>query len=64
MKTKEEISSYLQKVFCSVYCYNCKYDMQDNICDECARKSMNWGLDSASADLIAEEILKEEIIKS
>ena len=59
MKTKEEISEYLQKEFGSVYCYNCKHGMQDSACDECHRKSMNWGLDSGNADAIAEEILKE-----
>lgn len=57
MKTKEEISKYLQDQFDNVYCYNCKYHMEDNRCDECHRKSMLWSLDADCADEMAEKIL-------
>ena len=59
MKTKEEITEYLVKTLRSVYCDNCKHGLDDDFCDECHRKSMNWGLDESSAEAMAEKILGE-----
>ena len=54
---KEIITKILLKQFSSVYCGTC--EAQEDWCDECHRKMMNWGLSEKAAGEIADEIIKE-----
>ena len=40
------------------YCDNCEYDMDDEHCDDCHRKYMNWKLSHDTAFEIADKIIK------
>jgi hypothetical protein len=54
--TNKEISDYLIIFFNRVYCDSCKNKNNENVCDECHRKNMNWGLSEQVAIDIAEVI--------
>lgn len=54
----DTISKILEDELCYVYCDNCKYDMEDDECEDCHRKYQNWALSEDSAVSIAEKIIK------
>ena len=58
MEMKEEIIKILMENFDSVYCDTCEYE-DSSRCDECHRKSMNWGISENCAEQIADKILRE-----
>jgi predicted Fe-S protein YdhL (DUF1289 family) len=51
---KQAIATILLNKLCSVYCDTC----DEEYCEGCNRKEMNWGLSKNSANYLAEEILK------
>lgn len=53
-----KISKILEDELCYVYCTNCKYDMDDDRCENCHRKYMNWELSEEEAIRIADKIIK------
>ena len=56
---KDKIVQVLLKELASVYCGTC--EAQEDWCDECHRKMMNWGLSKPAAESLADKILKEVI---
>ena len=42
----------------SIYCYNCKNDLDEDLCGDCHRKYMNWRLSESAAEEIADKIMK------
>ena len=62
IKNKEDIIKILKTNFNYVYCDTCKgnypKDCEDDYCDDCHRKMMNWGISDHFSELIAKEILK------
>ena len=52
MKVKE----YLVEFLSSVYCDTCANQDDENKCDYCHRKSMNWALSEQTAETMAKEI--------
>ena len=54
----DTISRILEEEFSYVYCNNCKYDVGDDVCEECHRKYMNWALGEDAAVNISEKIIK------
>ena len=62
---KEKIIKILIDNLSYVYCYNCSGELDDNNCDDCHRKYMNWQISQKYAEKITDEILesiKEELI--
>ena len=59
MKTREEIVDYLLYNFSSVYCGTCSSKDSEQYCDDCHRKSMNWGMHEDIAKIVADWIVKE-----
>jgi len=59
--TENQIVEILIGSLSSVYCDTCSSSGQEeNYCDECHRKYMNWGLSHNAARNIAKKILKGE----
>lgn len=62
MQDKEKIVEILVDDLDHCYCDNCKYgDYEtygDEFCDGCYRKYQNWALSSATAEEIADKIIK------
>ena len=60
---KEKIINILINELCYCDCNNCEYSdqdkYQDNECDSCYRKYLNWKLSIDTATKIAEQIIKE-----
>ena len=54
----DTISKIIEDEVCYAYCNNCKYNMDDERCEGCHRKYMNWQLSHESAVGIAEKIIK------
>lgn len=44
MKNKEQIVELLINSLSSVYCNTCNYTDEEDYCDYCHRKSMNWSI--------------------
>ena len=59
MLNKQEIISILMDEVGAVYCTNCRFDMDDDHCEFCHRKYMNWQLSDEVAERIADKILDE-----
>jgi hypothetical protein len=57
MKSKEEIAMILYDNLDSVYCNTCDSQENDEYCDECHRKAMNWAISKEFAERLAEKIL-------
>ena len=53
---KEEIVKLLMGEFASVYCDNCVGNEEH--CDECHRKAMNWSLSQSGATEVADKIIE------
>ena len=61
MAKQEEIKKAVDFLFnelSSVYCYNCRGNLDDDFCGDCHRKYMNWGIDEDTATSIVNEITK------
>lgn len=58
--SKDKIVEILKKRFGSVYCNTCKCEMDDDACDFCHRKYMNWGINDEYAEMVAEEIIRAD----
>ena len=59
---KEKIVQVLKNRFFSVYCDSCiaNINRNDDYCDLCHRKYMNWGISDEYAELVADEIMTGE----
>lgn len=61
----KQFTDYIENELSSVYCYNCKgndNDVEQDFCDDCHRKYMNWEISDYTANKIAERAF--EIILS
>ena len=59
MDKKDAVAQILFDRFANVYCDTCVYNKEEEgNCDECHRKSMNWGISIKYAERVADEILK------
>ena len=61
---KEAIKTLLLQELSSVYCDTCANSEDENRCDECHRKAMQWSLSEDSADKLASAILDITITPS
>ena len=53
----EKIVEMLKNNFCCVYCNSCAHDnTDDEVCEWCHRKYMNWTISDAEARMVAEKI--------
>ena len=43
----------------NIYCYNCKHDQDEEGCEWCHRKNMNWHISDEKAEEMATEIIKK-----
>lgn len=57
MMSKEKIIQILKENFDSVYCNSCKNDYDEDICDYCHRKAMEWSISDEYAERIADKII-------
>ena len=55
---KKKITKLLMDELSSIYCYNCKNDLNEDLCGDCHRKYMNWLLSEPAAEEIADKILE------
>lgn len=55
---KEKITKLLMDELSSIYCYNCKNDLDEDLCGDCHRKYMNWLLSESAAEEITDKILE------
>ena len=57
---KEKIAEMLYQNLGAVYCYSCEYGDFENedMCEDCHRKYMNWALSHKAADGLAEEVMR------
>ena len=55
---KKKITKLLMDELSSIYCYNCKNDLDEDLCGDCHRKYMNWRLSESAAEEIADKIMK------
>ena len=60
MKNKEQIGELLRHSFSSVYCNTCDYAGEEDYCDYCHRKSMNWSIAPWFAEDLADAILEDK----
>ena len=58
MKNKEQIVELLTNSLSSVYCNTCDYADEEDYCDYCHRKSMNWSIAPWFAEALADAILE------
>ena len=59
MNTKQEIIEYIKNEMSNIYCYNCKHDQDEEGCEWCHRKNMNWHISDEKAEEMATEIIKK-----
>ena len=57
MMNKEKIIQVLKESFDSVYCNSCKNDYNEDICDYCHRKAIEWSISDEYAEHIADKII-------
>ncbi len=55
---KEKISKMLWQQLGGVYCFSCEYQDNEDRCEGCHRKYMNWALSQEAADGLAEAIME------
>ena len=55
---KENIIQILKESFDSVYCNSCKNDYNEDICDYCHRKAMEWSISDEYAERVANKIIE------
>ena len=58
---QNKIYKYIYDRLSYIYCNTCRNDLDDDMCDYCHRKNMNWAISEEEAHKIAEKIT--EIIK-
>lgn len=59
--TKEEISKLLYERICYGYCNNCRFRnerINNEVCEDCNRKMIKWGISKKCCDEIAKKIVK------
>ena len=59
MVNREKIVEILKSYLNSVYCDTCEGNLDVSYCEDCHRKSMNWGISTETAEEIADAILGE-----
>lgn len=55
---KQAVMDILLKEFRSVYCDTCEGNLEEDYCEGCHRKYMNWGLSKSAASGIADEVIE------
>ena len=60
MKNKEQIVELLMNSLFSVYCNTCNYVDDEDYCDYCHRKSMEWSIAPWFAEELADAILENK----
>jgi len=59
MKSKRKnIAEMLQFELSSVYCDTCNEGLQTDVCEDCSRKEMMWGISEDYADYLAGKVLR------
>lgn len=58
MNKKETIAVLLKEELSYVYCFNCEHQDNEDMCEECHRKNMNWALSMDTALGLADKVLK------
>ena len=51
--TKEDMIEKIKSELDNIYCYNCRHDGEDEPCEYCHRKSMQWQPSEGLMNLIA-----------
>ena len=54
----DTISKILEEELSYAYCDNCKYDIGDDVCEDCHRKYSSWALGEDAAVEIAGKIIE------
>lgn len=57
----KQFTDYIENELSSVYCYNCKgndNDVEQDFCDDCHRKYMNWSISENAKNGIAEKAIE------
>ena len=54
----DKIYDILLENFSYVYCYNCENNLNEDNCEDCHRKYMNWKISHSLAREISEKIEK------
>jgi len=55
---RQKVKNILAYNFAAVYCNTCQFNMDDDCCEGCHRKYMNWRLSESEAESIARKILE------
>ena len=53
---RKEITKIIYEMLSHIYCDNCRYEDDDNNCDECNRKAMGWEISKGFSEDLACEI--------
>ena len=53
---QSKIYKYIYDRLCYVYCNTCRNDLDDDKCECCHRKYMNWSISEEEAHKMAEDI--------
>lgn len=56
---EEKIKEILENSFECVYCDTCAEYCNEDVCDYCHRKNMNWGISEDYAKIVAQKIIRE-----
>lgn len=59
MTNKEKISKIIYDCLGYIYCNNCRNDGDEEVCQWCNRKAMEWEISEECAEEIADAIIKE-----
>lgn len=60
---KPSIESIIEEELSYIYCHNCKYNDNEEKCDDCNRKKMEWSISKETAISIANKIRDMEPTK-
>lgn len=55
---KENIITLLMQTLDTAYCDSCNHNLNDDYCEYCHRKNINWSLSRETAEMLADKILK------
>ena len=56
---REKIANIIYDELSYIYCFNCRNEDDDDSCEVCYRKYMNWAIGKSTAEEIADKIIKE-----
>ena len=56
---KEKITNIIYEELSYIYCYNCRGNDNEDFCEDCHRKYMNWAIAKPTAEGIANKIVEE-----